>query len=333
MNSFDDIVSLMTPELAVFFSRIDTVISNGINAIRIRRNGPVAIVIKNTTFFVTENGDICDCVSGNSFFVNDVQFEKLFYTLCEYSIHTNMENLKNGYITLPHGARVGVASTAVTDASGIVSVKNVTSLNIRIPNQCRNCSKSVMDCLYINTFPSVIVAGLPNSGKTTLIRDMARQLSSGFNNIYRKVAIVDERNEIAAKHNDNILLDVGSNSDVLTFFPKHKAIEIAIRALSPEVIVCDEIATSEEIKAIKFGFSTGVRFIVSVHIGCREDLINRDVIRSLLLTQEFDFIVLLNEYTYKPEIIEASEIINEIIRRDRSVVDRHGFGQLFFQQN
>ncbi|MGN0531981.1 MAG: hypothetical protein ACI4IN_04200 [Eubacterium sp.] len=326
MNRFDDIVSLLTPEVSAFVNRIDTVIKSTINEIRIRRNGPVAVVIKNTTFFVNDNGDICDYVSRRSVFVDDILFDKLFLTMCEYSIHTNMENLKNGYITLPYGARVGVASTAVIDSTGVVSVKNVTSLNIRIPNQCKDCSKGVLDCLYINTFPSVIVAGLPNSGKTTLIRDMARQLSSGFNNIYRKVAIVDERNEIAAKYNENLLLDIGDNTDVLTSFPKPKAIEIATRVLSPELIVCDEIATGQEIKAIKFGFSTGVRFVVSVHIGCKEDLINRDIIRSLLFTGEFDYIVLLDEYTYKPEIIEASEIINEIIRRDRVITDRLGVG-------
>lgn len=317
VSEFSNILTLLPNGLALKLNKINIAVTDRINEIRVRRNAPIAVVIKNTTYFADANGDICDCITPQCEVVDDELFDRTFLTICEYSIHSNMENLKNGFVTLPYGARVGIASTAVCDCDGIVSVKNVTSMNIRIPTECTGCSRGVLDFLYINAFPSVIIAGLPNSGKTTLLRDMGRQLSSGFNYQYRKVVLIDERNELAAKQENKIMLDVGANTDVLTGFPKSKAIEIATRTLSPELIICDEVATTEEVESIVAAFSSGIKFALSVHIGKREDLLLRPVIKELMLTGEFDYVILLDKYSYNTEIIEVAEILNEICRNDR----------------
>lgn len=316
MNELESILEYATDELRLIFDAFDSEILNRISEIRIRRNKKLVVVIKNTSYFVDYKGDIYDYPAENAVTINDKAFNDIFLSFCEYSIYSNMNSLKEGYITLPNGARIGAASTAVYEGNTIEAVKDITSLNIRIPREVKGCSENILNFLYVNSFPSIIVAGKPNSGKTTLLRDLARSLSNGFNGRCAKISIIDERNEFAGKKNENHILDVGENTDVLTGFSKSKGIEIATRTLSPEMIICDEISTPEEAEAIKFAFSSGVAFALSVHINSRKDFADKPIVKELLKTNEFDYIVLLDNYKYQTDIIEAEAVYNEILRND-----------------
>lgn len=318
MNELSNVLSYMPDKVKSAFNMLDENILNRINELRIRRDKPIVLVIKNTSYFIDIKGDLYDYLMSQSIGVNSEEFDNLFMSLCDYSLYDNMENLKNGFLTLSNGARIGVASTAVNDEDGIVSVKDIVSLNIRIPQEVKGCAEKILNFLYVNSFPSIIVAGKPNSGKTTLLRDIARMLSDGFNNRYTKVCVIDERNEFAAKKDNNLSMDVGVNTDVLTAFNKAKGIEIATRTLSPEMIICDEISNDEEVQSILYAFSSGISFALSVHISGRDDLLYKPIIKTLLQSQEFSYIVLLDNYTYSPEIIEASEVLSEIHRNDRA---------------
>lgn len=329
MNEIVNMLDYLNDKLKNVFSSVDNNILSRINEIRIRRNSEVIIVIKNTSYFVDYNGDIYDYPSNNSVYVTNEDFDEIFMNICDYSIYNNMENLKKGFITLPNGSRVGVAGSAVIDDSKIISVKDITSLNFRVSKQIKGCADEILNFLYVNSFPSIIIAGKPNSGKTTLLRDIARGLGSGFNNKYTKIAIVDERNEIAGKRNIEISMELGFNTDVLTSFSKADGIEIATRTLSPEMIICDEISTIQEVESILYSFSSGISFALSVHISKREDLLHKPIINILLKTKQFSYIVLLDDYTYKPEIIEAEEVYNEICRNDKSDIIHDGFGVTF----
>lgn len=314
MENFNFVMKYLPEELSNVLNLLDTSIKKRVSEIRIRRDRPVMIVIRNNSYFVDNNADIYDYEYHSVLKCPSEVMDKLFLTICDYTIYANMETLKNGYITLPNGSRIGVASTAVIRDDLVSSVKNITSINIRVPKEFVGCSNSLLDELYQENIPNIIVAGKPNSGKTTLLRDIARALSSGYNSRFRKVTIIDERNEIAGKNDDQIGLDIGLNTDVLTGFSKAKGIEIATRTLSPEIIVCDEISTYKELESIKFAFSSGIKFALSVHIGSKQDLYNKEIIRELINLNEFDYVVMLDEYTYKPVIIERAEIQNEINR-------------------
>ncbi len=314
MENLNYILSYLPSELSFAFSRIDTDIKSKITEIRIRRDKPVVVVIRNYSYFIDANGDLFDCFCRGVMICDSEVFDKLFLNLCDYTLYANMQTLNQGYLMLPNGARIGVCSTANIEDKIVKSVKNISSLNIRISREHKGCAYPILNAIYQNDIPNVIIAGKPNSGKTTLLRDIARGLSSGFNNKYRKVSIIDERNEIAGKCDDLISLDIGVNTDILTGFSKAKGIEIATRTLSPEIIICDEISTDEELENILFAFSSGVKFALSVHVGSKSDLFNKSIVRKLLANDEFDYIVYLNEYTYKAEIIKCSEVQNEINR-------------------
>ncbi len=285
-----------------------------INEIRLRRKQPLIIVFGNSSLFITQKGKLLNHYSNLAYVVDDEEFDLIFRRLNNYSVHSVIDNLTRGFITADGGNRIGVTSTAVIKGREVASVKDISSLNIRIANEVRDCSRQILNMLYINAFPSIIVASPPAGGKTTFLRDFARLLSGGFNNRYRKVAIIDERNEIAYKGLNGINADIGFNSDVLTGFPKGLGIEMAIRTLSPEMIVCDEISGADEVSAIADGFLCGVKFAVSVHAASIADLVFKPVVRELLSFNEFDYIVLLNDYTNDFEIVEASEIRSEIFR-------------------
>lgn len=287
--------------------------------IRIRRDLPVVFVIDNRTCFI-DNKSVSFDMNKNTLTVSSNEFEEMFNKLCSYSFYSNMNNLKNGYITLENGSRVGVCSSAVYENEDLVSVKNISSVNIRIPRQAFGCSREVLKKIFANGMCSVIVAGKPSAGKTTLLRDMAREISDGFNHEYQKVVIVDERNELAGKTGNEFTLNIGANTDVITGFNKATGIENAIRTMSPDVIVCDEISTRYELDKIRFGFSCGVKFFLSVHIGKKQDLYIKPLVNDLLSTGEFEKIILLND-DYSVKILDAREIFNEICRRD----DNHIF--------
>ena len=326
MNKLEYIISFLNEETQIVFNIMDRVIKDKITEIRIRRDKPLTIVIRNTSYFIDHNGDLYDYIYSGCVNVDSSAFDELFYKLCDYSLYSSMENLKNGYIILSNGARIGIASTAVFNDGSIQSVKDITSLNIRIPREVEGCADSVLNFLYMNSFPSIIVTGPPNSGKTTLLRDLARQLSNGFGNHFRKVCVIDERNEIAGKCKESFSMNLGVNTDVLTGFSKAKGIEIATRTLSPEMIVCDEISTLSELESIKFGFSAGVSFALSVHASSKSDLVEKPIIKGLIETNEFEYIVLLDSRNYSAEIMEVSEIYDEILRNDNidSVLNRIG---------
>lgn len=276
-----------------------------ITEFRIRKNLPLIIVFGKEAYFITLQGKLLNHISDYAYIVNEDEFDLIFKRLCNYSLHCEIDNLINGFITVEDGNRVGVCSTAVVKNGRITAVKNPTSLNIRISKEIKNCARPVLNSLFIGNLPGIIVAAPPGGGKTTFLRDFARQLSSGFDNKYRKVCIIDERNEIACCDNNSKFADVGLNTDVICGFPKALGIENAVRSLSPEVIICDEISSDAEISAMKCGFSSGAAFAVSVHAGSMQQVMRKKTVIDLIETGEFQYVVFLKNYTDEFEITEV----------------------------
>lgn len=314
MNNFNECIKLFPLELSTILSKINNESKNKIQEIRLRINKPLILMQNEHAFFLSNDGVLVRTVKDGCIVIRKDVFERTYKKICEYSVHSNMNTLTNGFITIKGGNRVGVCSTAVYKNDSIYSIKGVSSLNIRIAREFKGVSLPLLNSICTTQMPSIILAGKPGSGKTTVLRDIAYQLSSGYKEEYRKLVIIDERSEIANMGGENSQNDVGVNTDVLNGFNKSDGIEIAVRTLSPDVILCDEIGTDSEVNAIRHGFSSGVNFIVSIHVANEKDIYQKPQMRSLLSTQQFQYIVLLKNQFNGFEMYNANEVHDEIFR-------------------
>ena len=177
------------------------------------------------------------------------------------------------------------------DNGKVKTIRNISSLNIRICREILGCSKKVMkyiveDKKVLNT----LIISPPKCGKTTILRDIARNLSDGG----KKISIIDERSEIAASYLGVPQMKVGIRTDVLDNCLKSEGLIMAIRSLSPEIIICDEIGTLKDIEALIMAFNSGVNIIVTLHGESIDDLTNRSVFKELLENNVVERVILLS---------------------------------------
>lgn len=285
--------------------------------IRLRAEGALILCGTYGCGFINSDGRFSLIYPKSPLVVTKQEIDATLSRMCSFSMHTYQQNLVDGYITLSGGHRVGICGTAVNEKSIIMSVREISSLNIRIAREVYGVSRKILDEVFYEHVSSLIIAGPPSSGKTTLIRDIARELSGGFGCCYRKVVIADERGEIAAVKDGIPQNDIGLNSDVICGFPKGTAIMNALKSMSPEVIICDEVGTKDEIEAIEYGLNSGVKFILTVHASSCEELKRKKQIKMLLETGEFNNIVLLKSGRVPgviEKIINCEVLLNEICR-------------------
>lgn len=185
------------------------------------------------------------------------EFERTLSALMGHSLYARQDELDSGYFTLPDGSRAGICGRFA--AGGPRALSDVGSVCIRIAREIAGCADGVIS--DVKSVRSALVVSPPGMGKTTLLRDMARQLSEGGAN----VCIVDERGELAACRGGNPTLNVGPRTDVISGCEKHIAILRAVRACSPDVIVTDEIGDARDAQALDEALRCGVRILASAH--------------------------------------------------------------------
>ncbi len=314
---FDNAVANITPRIQKLLMDISSEDKENIWEIRMRNNAPVILFGSGGVFFLNRNSRISRLYSDSAVTMNLAEINDTFTRLCGYSVHTHSETIANGFVSVEGGHRAGICGTAVFSDNEISSVRDISSINLRIARENTQASKQLCELLFSDGLRSIIIAGPPTSGKTTMLRDLTRRLSSGFCGNYYKTVVIDERGEIAAVHRGNAGNDVGLNCDVLSAYPKGEGILTALRSLSPEIIICDEVGGMAEIEAIESGLNSGVKFAVSVHASSREELLSRPQIRRLLMTFAFDEIVLLKggcSPCVISKIFRTGELLNEISR-------------------
>ena len=198
-----------------------------------------------------------------------------FAEICRYSVYSFEEEIAQGFITLDGGHRVGICGTAVTKNGIITSLKDISGLNIRIAHQVYGCADELYERAFSDGLHSLLLGGKPLSGKTTVLRDLARRLGE-----HHRVVLIDSRNELSASVRGTPSFNVGLNTDVLCGCEKSAGIMLAVRSLSPEVIICDEIGNDEA--AIEQAMFCGVKIIASAHANSIEQLKKRPSTRGLM---------------------------------------------------
>ena len=222
----------------------------------------------------------------------------LITKISNYSLYAFEEEIKQGYITLKGGHRVGLAGECVMSKGEVRTIKNISSLNIRICKEVIGASNKVMKLITENDrVYNTLIVSPPKCGKTTILRDIAKNLSNGMYQINlkgKKVTIVDERSEIAACYNGIPQMNVGIRTDILDNCLKKSGMIMAIRSLSPEVLICDEIGTEGDLEALNMAFNSGVNIIVTVHGYDINDICNRGVFKELIDNCVLERIIVLS---------------------------------------
>ncbi|GEQ20264.1 stage III sporulation protein AA [Clostridium butyricum] len=214
--------------------------------------------------------------------------KSLIQKISNYSLYAYEEDIRQGFITIKGGHRIGIAGECVMEKGEVKTIRNISSINIRVCSEVIGCSDKLIKYIYSqkeNRIFNTIIISPPKCGKTTILRDIARNISNGMNSIGlygRKVAVIDERSEIGACHFGIPQNDIGMRTDILDNCLKKEGMIMAIRSLSPEILICDEIGTKGDVEALLMAFNSGVNIITSIHGFTIEDLYKRKVFHELL---------------------------------------------------
>lgn len=296
MDKFNEVTDSLIDYIGNILKKVPNNLKPSVYEIRIRINKPIQLICDSTTYFVKETGYVTSNINDTNLIIYDNILNDLFDKICNYSLYSCQEELKDGYITIKGGHRIGVCGTTIVKNGCVEGIKHVSSLNIRISRNIKSVSKKIFDTLGNKILSGMLIVGPPCSGKTTLLRDLAYNLSIGkYLKPAKKVTVVDERNEISGNYSGSNLYDLGL-SDVLCKCPKKYGIITALRAMSPEIIICDEIGDQDDAIGLTYGINAGVSIISSMHANSFEELKNRPQAIKILKTKAFNIVLLLSQY-------------------------------------
>ena len=218
--------------------------------------------------------------------------------ISNYSIYAFEDEIRQGYITIKGGHRVGLCGVCVIENNSIKTIKDISSINIRVCKELIGCADKVMPYIINNnSIYNTIIISPPKCGKTTLLRDISRNISQGDKHKKfhgKNVSIIDERSEIAGSFKGIPQMDVGLRTDVLDNCPKSQGIMMAIRSMSPDVIVCDEIGTQGDMESILMALNSGISLITTIHGFGIEDLYKRLIFKDIVDNYVFSRAIVLS---------------------------------------
>ena len=265
--------------------------------IRLRCQEPLLLKVGEQDFTLDKQGRLSEDLS-TGFRVGGEDIYRAIASISDNSLYAFEEEIRRGFITVAGGHRVGLAGQVVLQGDSVKTIKDFSSICFRIAREVKDCALSLIP--YINAGRSnatvnTLIISPPRCGKTTILRDLARILSSGSKRSpARNVVIIDERSELAGSYRGIPQLNVGPRTDVLDSCPKALGMIMALRSLSPQVLITDEIGRREDVEAIQECVNAGVAVISSVHASTVDELQKRPVMQELLLTRAFKLAVILS---------------------------------------
>ena len=228
--------------------------------IRLRKGFPILLNVNNDRLYLTVNGG--KKVSNESIICQSEDIESIIKKVCEHSIYAYNDKICAGFLTTKDGIRLGLAGECVFEKDKILTIKNFSSLNIRIPHEIINCSKQIFNNITNEkSIYNTLIVSPPFCGKTTILKDLARNIDYVFN---FSILIIDERGEFS-----NVK---GQNIDVLTYSNKEYALNVGVRVLSPNVIITDELCGESDWQCVKKASNSGVKIIASIHAETIDDV-------------------------------------------------------------
>lgn len=303
---FESVLYAVSDRILNVLNCLSPCVKANTSEIRLRAGLPLALTVKGETVFVRKNGQTQFFISNDLLKVTKEDLQESFKKLCNNSVYAHEKELENGFVIMKNGCRAGVCGNL--NSKGFM--QDVSSINLRIS---REVLGSANDIVEFFSSGGLLIAGPPCSGKTTILRDLVRQISSGNCGKIKRVCVIDSRQEISGSSNGNSINDLGPATDVLISEDKAAGIEIALRTMFPDVIAFDEIGNISELKSVSDSFCAGVDIITTAHVGSLDELLRRNVTASLLKSGAISHVALLPKLHGDPiKLFKTEEIFREI---------------------
>ncbi|HHV44816.1 MAG TPA: stage III sporulation protein AA [Firmicutes bacterium] len=293
-----EILPILAPSLRKLIASLPQNLVGALEELRLRALRPLGVVCNRGDGFLQASGRIVS-EPERGYMVTREELATTVELISQHSLYAYVEEMRHGYITIPGGHRVGLCGRTVVEERRVVLLRDIQSLNIRISRQVLGAADSVMEHILgpCGRICSTLILSPPGCGKTTLLRDIARQLSRGIPRLGFpgvQVAVVDERSEIGGCYQGVPQNDLGPRTDVLDGCPKAQGIMMLLRSMGPRVIVTDEIGSLEDARAIQEALLGGVSIITTAHGSDLEEVVRRFDLSAEFLTKSFQKVIVLS---------------------------------------
>ena len=291
MVNIDEVIKYFPSQLYQLLKNVSVqnqAIESNLQEIRIRVNRPIILKLRQADILI-------------DYKISQTEILQTLERLCENSIYAYKNQICNGYLTIKGGHRIGITGTAVVEYGKVINLKYVTSLNFRIARQILGCSNRFLKEIINkedNTIYNTLIVSPPGKGKTTILRDAIRRISNGIEEMNfngKTCGVVDERGEIAAMYKGIPQNDLGERADILDNVSKDIGMKMLVRSMSPKVIVADEIGTKEDIEAINYAVTSGVKGIFTAHGDSLENITLNPILSKLYNLGILERIILIEE--------------------------------------
>lgn len=293
---------------------------NDLQEIRLRAGRPLLIKIHSRERFLTMDGESTED-SQKALIVTAAVLKETLEYVSRYSLYAYEEELRQGFLTVKGGHRVGLSGQMVKERGGNGLIRNVQFLNIRVAHEVRDCALPLLPFVYQRKrFFNTLIVSSPGAGKTTMLRDLIRLISDG--NSYgagQTVGVVDERSELGACHLGVPQNDLGLRTDVLDGCKKSEGMLLLIRSMSPDIIAVDELGGREELEAVTYAATCGIGVAATVHGRSYAEILDKPGFREAFSRGLFERVILLSDQPVVGTLAAVTDGKGEVLWKSDSL--------------